>query len=59
MKSTSTSARRNARIKNNSGILEKWNIGITGKQLKPLNPIFHFSNIPIFHVLKVYAQTKD
>jgi hypothetical protein len=30
--------------------MEKWNGGIMGKQLKPSGSIFHFSNIPIFHL---------
>jgi hypothetical protein len=30
--------------------MEKWNGGIMEKQLKLSNPIFHSSNIPIFHL---------
>jgi hypothetical protein len=32
-----------------SETMEKWNRGIMGKQLKSLYPIFHSSNIPVFH----------
>jgi hypothetical protein len=30
--------------------MEKWNGGMMRKQLKLANPIFHFSNIPVFHL---------
>jgi hypothetical protein len=30
------------------GIMEEWNIGMMGKKIKYLKPLFHHSNIPIF-----------
>jgi hypothetical protein len=38
------------------GTMEKWNSGIMGKQLKPFNPIFHSSNIPIFRLRLHYSN---
>jgi hypothetical protein len=38
------------------GTMEKWNSGIMGKELKPLNPIFHSSNIPIFRFRLHYSN---
>jgi hypothetical protein len=32
-----------------SETINKCNRGIMGKQLRPLYPIFHSSNIPVFH----------
>jgi hypothetical protein len=32
-----------------SGTIKKCNRGIMGKQIRPLYPIFHSSNIPVFH----------
>jgi hypothetical protein len=39
---------RSQRIKKrNKGIMEEWNIGMMGKKIKYLNPLFHHSSIPI------------
>jgi len=38
------------------GTMEKWKSGIMGKQLKPFNPIFHSSNIPIFRLRFHYSN---